>query len=158
MFVCCTPQVHGRQCLRCTYSTVTPISAEDSVCTAVRNPSQFVVVDRDPGMPYMPYMPHISLCVWVVCRNIICDDGAGGPHQPLWTCRPAQAAIAELPGFSLPVPRPGFEPSRGDSGSGAVRCSPGKAKGSAGTQRCSLCVGNGNKGGQLYQPRSGQSS
>jgi hypothetical protein len=32
-----TPQVHGPQCLRCTYSTVKKVSAKDSCCTAVRD-------------------------------------------------------------------------------------------------------------------------
>jgi hypothetical protein len=31
------PQVHGPQCLRCTYSTVRKVSARGSCCTAVRD-------------------------------------------------------------------------------------------------------------------------
>ena len=43
--------MHRPQCLRCTYSTVRHITASKSKCTAVRNPSRFTILGRNPGAP-----------------------------------------------------------------------------------------------------------
>lgn len=36
-------QVHGSQCLRCTYSTVKKVSAKQSCCTAVRDRKAYAI-------------------------------------------------------------------------------------------------------------------
>ncbi len=38
-----TSQVHGPQCLRCTYSTVKKVSAKHSCCTAVRDRKAYAI-------------------------------------------------------------------------------------------------------------------
>ena len=38
-----TSQVHGPQCLRCTYSTVKKVGARDSCCTAVRDRRAYAI-------------------------------------------------------------------------------------------------------------------
>jgi hypothetical protein len=42
-------QVHGAQCLRCTYSTVKKVSAEASCCTAVRDARAYAIQSCQVG-------------------------------------------------------------------------------------------------------------
>ena len=38
---CVTAQIHGYQCLRCTFSPIKKVSAKNSCCTAVRDAKKF---------------------------------------------------------------------------------------------------------------------
>lgn len=47
----CTMQVHGPQCLRCTYLTIRKVSARDSCCTAVRDAKAYAIQRCQVGEP-----------------------------------------------------------------------------------------------------------
>jgi hypothetical protein len=58
-------QVHGPQCLRCTYSTAKGVSASKSRCTAVKTPSRFTILGRNPGTA----LPDVT--TWQIVRRLL---------------------------------------------------------------------------------------
>ena len=65
-----TAQVHGHQCLRCTFSTIKKIGAKDSCCTAVRDARRYGLnhykVGELPGQKDVNGILHGGAHVYVV--------------------------------------------------------------------------------------------
>jgi hypothetical protein len=107
-------QIHGQQCLSCTYSVREGIPASKSVCTAVHNPSRVVIVGRNPGARspqadvYAELLKSMQTIMYVMTA---CSS----------TMR-AWRVIGLTPALTGAVPRAGFEPGKPH---GAEPCKPG---------------------------------
>ena len=143
-----TVQVHGPQCLRCTYSTVRKVSAKDSCCTAVRDVKAYAIQRCQVGERAQTAAASGSHCWLSGCQHSTVTGvrhGASIMSRQAVQCGSACGSDRGSIVYFTAAAGPGYQLGRSGK---AQPCAAGSFKPAAGSGKCARCSGGG------YQPAS----